>query len=274
MITRRGTILGTAFYMSPEQAQCFQDLDGRTDLWSLGAILYECLSGRPPHVGSAYEAILIAICTQDAEDVRVHAPDVPEPMAAVIARALQRDRSLRFQSAEEFYRALAEAVPGVIDTKSLAAGPRRPSTPAPPSPEPLATGAGTAVRQAHVSEAQLHRRRTAVAVLVAALGTFALTAFWMTRQPAPSRTLAPMPAASAAAETPRTVHAEPPSTTPVREQALEDAAAPQVLEPRTTPSTRLNPRNSASSRSKATPAASTRAPSGVASQLELSTSGP
>lgn len=106
-LTRRGTVLGTAFYMSPEQAQSIADIDGRTDLFSLGAILFEMLTGRPPHEGRTYEAVLIAICTHDAPDVRASAPDVPEAVAALVARALARDRSQRFQSASDFLEAIA-----------------------------------------------------------------------------------------------------------------------------------------------------------------------
>ena len=107
-LTRRGTVLGTAFYMSPEQAQSFADIDGRTDLFSVGAILFEMLAGKPPHAGRTYEAVLIAICTHDAPDVRTLAPDVPEAVAALIARALKRERAERFQSAQEFLSALAQ----------------------------------------------------------------------------------------------------------------------------------------------------------------------
>src|SRR5450432_3539573 len=97
-LTRRGTVLGTAFYMSPEQAQSFADIDGRTDLFSLGAILFEMLTGQPPHVAASYEAVLIAICTEDAADVRDRAPEIPAAVAAVVARALLRDRDQRFQT--------------------------------------------------------------------------------------------------------------------------------------------------------------------------------
>ena len=107
-LTRRGTVLGTAYYMSPEQAQSFADIDGRTDLFSLGAILFEMLSGEPPHRAPSYEAVLIAICTRDAPDVRSRVPDVPAAVAALVARALQRDREQRFQSAREFASAIAE----------------------------------------------------------------------------------------------------------------------------------------------------------------------
>jgi eukaryotic-like serine/threonine-protein kinase len=106
-LTRRGTVLGTAFYMSPEQAQSFADIDGRTDLFSVGAILFEMLAGKPPHVAPTYEAVLIAICTHDALDVRSEVPEVPAAVAALISRALERDRDRRFQSAREFLAALA-----------------------------------------------------------------------------------------------------------------------------------------------------------------------
>jgi serine/threonine-protein kinase len=105
-LTRAGTVLGTAHYMSPEQAQAFADIDGRADLYSLGAILYEALAGRPPHLGRTYEAVLILACTTAAEDIRVHAPDVSAALAAVIAKSIARDREQRYQSAQEFWQAL------------------------------------------------------------------------------------------------------------------------------------------------------------------------
>jgi eukaryotic-like serine/threonine-protein kinase len=193
-LTRRGVVLGTAFYMSPEQAQAFPDIDGRTDLYSLGTIMYEALAGRPPHIGSAYEAVLIDICTRDADRVCKHAPAVPDAIAEVIAKALERDRAKRFQSAEEFHDALALAAPGLIRTS----GPTLPDvsspdgrivTPPAPAlitpassneqvPAVLGTGAGTAVRPSGAPPG-VQRRRTIVTALVAALGAFAITVFLM-----------------------------------------------------------------------------------------------
>ncbi len=118
-ITRQGTVLGTPFYMSPEQAQAQPDVDGRTDLWSLGAILFECLTGRPPHEGQAYEQVIVNICTKDAPDVRLHNPGVPEPVARVIARALTRDRDARFATAREMLDALGAASGGLLPSRSL-----------------------------------------------------------------------------------------------------------------------------------------------------------
>jgi serine/threonine protein kinase len=107
-LTRQGTIVGTPYYMAPEQAQGFPDIDLRADIYSVGAILYECLAGRPPHVGQAYEQVIVAICMRDAEDVRTHNPSVPEPIARVLGKALSRERSDRYATARELLEALLE----------------------------------------------------------------------------------------------------------------------------------------------------------------------
>jgi serine/threonine-protein kinase len=116
-LTRQGTVLGTPFYMSPEQAQAQPDVDARSDLWSVGAILYECLSGRPPYTGTTYEQVIVNICMNDADDVRLHNPGVPEGVALVIARALARDREGRYGNAREMLDALRAASGGVISVR-------------------------------------------------------------------------------------------------------------------------------------------------------------
>jgi serine/threonine protein kinase len=116
-LTRQGTVLGTPFYMSPEQAQAMPDIDGRSDLWSAGAILFECLTGRPPYNGATYEQVIVNICMHDADDVRVHNPAVPEALAQVIAHALRRDRAERFASARAFLDALKSAAGGLWSSR-------------------------------------------------------------------------------------------------------------------------------------------------------------
>lgn len=110
-LTGVGTILGTPFYMSPEQAQAKPDLDARADLFSLGAILFECLTGRPPHIGESYEQILVAICLNDAPDVRAIDPSLPGSVAVFLHRALARDPGQRFPTAVEMRAALLAPVP-------------------------------------------------------------------------------------------------------------------------------------------------------------------
>ena len=113
-LTRRGTVLGSAYYVSPEQAQASDSVDRRSDFFSLGAILFETLTGRPPHLGPTLESVLVAVCTQDAVDVRTLRTDVPEDLAHVVARALARDPDARFDDAAEFLAALTEARPSEL----------------------------------------------------------------------------------------------------------------------------------------------------------------
>ena len=122
-LTQKGTVLGTPLYMSPEQAQAAPDLDGRTDLYSVGAILFESLAGRPPHVGETYEQIIVSICMTDAPDLRNVDPEVPEAVARFVRRALSRDRTKRFSSARQMLVALSEILPAakaLISPESIA----------------------------------------------------------------------------------------------------------------------------------------------------------
>ena len=129
-LTQKGTVLGTPFYMSPEQAQAQADLDPRTDLFSMGAILFECLTGKPPHAGlGTYEAVIVAICTRDVPDVRETDPTVGRDLALVVKKALARDRDVRFATAAEFLAALRVAMPSVVSAREGV--PSHP-TPAPP----------------------------------------------------------------------------------------------------------------------------------------------
>jgi eukaryotic-like serine/threonine-protein kinase len=110
-LTGRGTVLGTPFYMSPEQAQASSDVDGRTDLYSVGAILFECLTGRPPHTGESYEQVILSICMRDAPAVRSIDQSVSPEVSAFVERALARDRNQRFASAERMLAALHQVAP-------------------------------------------------------------------------------------------------------------------------------------------------------------------
>ncbi len=151
-LTRQGVVLGTPYYMSPEQAQALPSLDARTDLWSIGAILYECLAGRPPHLGDTYEQIIISICTTDPPDLRAINPGIPAPLAAVVHRALSRDKARRFQSARDMLDALQltgmlHSLHGVTPPPLSSADDAASSGPAPPGgPQAGVEGAGARTR--------------------------------------------------------------------------------------------------------------------------------
>jgi serine/threonine protein kinase len=247
-LTRRGTVLGSAYYMSPEQAQASDDVDQRADLYGVGAMLFEMLAGRPPHLAPTLESVLVAICTQTAPSVRSFRPDVSEELALAIARALEREPSARFQSATAMLEAL-----GQLGSGSPRLARRGPS-------------------------------RTVVAGVLASLIGFTLTAILISsRAPAgapaapahdPLGTPATAPEAAAGAVI------VPPSTTPV---VTPVAVAPGATLPVASPSP--SPRASETARQTAARVAAKPAPehkhrsapapdAGVASSLKLSTREP
>jgi serine/threonine protein kinase len=133
-LTRTNSALGTPLYMSPEQARSPRDVDHRTDLYSVGAILYEMLTGRTPYTADSgeYTEILFKIFTTEPEPLSQIRPDLPEALAAVVHRALQRDVDARFASAVDMAEALvpfADERSGQVFTR-LRAG-RRSQTPGP-----------------------------------------------------------------------------------------------------------------------------------------------
>lgn len=93
--------------MSPEQAEGAPDVDGRTDLYSLGVVLFECLAGRPPFSSVSAAAVLDMHQHRPAPDVRSVRRDVPKELAAVLARALVKPRAERWQRARDMRDALA-----------------------------------------------------------------------------------------------------------------------------------------------------------------------
>ncbi len=98
-LTIGGQALGTPGYMAPEQARGEQDLDTRCDVYGLGAVLFEVLTGRRPHVGSTTAELLVATVSNDAPDPRRFAPELPPALAAIVARCLERDRRFRYGDA-------------------------------------------------------------------------------------------------------------------------------------------------------------------------------
>jgi len=103
-VTQLGTMMGTPQYMSPEQVRG-KEIDARTDVWSLGVMLYEVLSGRRPFTDPV-PALYVAICGMDPVPLRTAAPDVPHAVSDVVDQCMLRDQSLRYPDA----RALAQAL--------------------------------------------------------------------------------------------------------------------------------------------------------------------
>ena len=106
-VTRSGFVVGTEEYMSPEQAAADPDIDGRTDLYSLGVVLFEALAGRPPFSSPSAAAVMDMHQHQPPPDLRRLRRDVPKGLAAAIARALAKSRAERWPTAAAMRDALA-----------------------------------------------------------------------------------------------------------------------------------------------------------------------
>ena len=108
--TRTGSLMGTPLYMSPEQCKGAGVLDHRTDIYSLGVILFEMISGRPPFNAEGVGELFAKHMLEDPPQVTDFAPNAPPHMAAAIMKSLAKDPAARFQSMEDYRKAIVGEV--------------------------------------------------------------------------------------------------------------------------------------------------------------------
>jgi serine/threonine-protein kinase len=106
-MTETGMSLGTPHYMSPEQATAERDVTARSDIYSLGSVLYEMLTGNPPHTGASAQQIIMKIVTEEAQPVTKVRKSVPLNVAGAVAKAIEKLPADRFETAAAFAEALA-----------------------------------------------------------------------------------------------------------------------------------------------------------------------
>jgi serine/threonine protein kinase len=223
--TDTGTLIGTPAYMSPEQARGERALDARSDVYALGTILFEMLSGELPHPGNSPNAVLYHISTKPAFSLGARVPGLPSALVEIVDRTLATDPGARPQSAAALALGLApfvehqvwpsqssEATPAVHDEGLAQAGQARPRRP----------------RGARVAPQRLLWSRIAIpivlvgAIVAVAAGTFSIRS----RKPVPSPTVvAPATPSSIA---PPTAQPPPPSAAAVSAPAAPPDVVPSV----------------------------------------------
>ncbi|RYZ02194.1 MAG: serine/threonine protein kinase [Myxococcales bacterium] len=105
-LTKTAALIGSPLYMAPEQMRSAKDVDTRADIWSLGAMLYEMLTGQPPYTGDSIPQLCAALLHDDPIPLRQHRPEIPEGLEQAVLRCLMKDRNHRFSTVFELGRAL------------------------------------------------------------------------------------------------------------------------------------------------------------------------
>jgi tRNA A-37 threonylcarbamoyl transferase component Bud32 len=205
-LTHTGLLLGTPLYMSPEQARGEEDLDHRVDIWALGVLLYECLTGEVPFRANNYLGIISQVLTHEPTPPSKLRPElgIPDAVETVVMRAMEKDRTRRYQTMAELERDLERLLAGDQNVGLV----------------PRATGAAAAV-------AAPPRRWPLLAAGSAAVGAMLVIALWPSKppggiEPSPAPAPAVAPPAPAPVAAPPAI-APPPATAAVAPPAQHPA---------------------------------------------------
>jgi serine/threonine protein kinase len=139
-MTRTGAVMGTPYYMAPEQAKGARDMDHRVDLYATGVILYEALTGQVPFNADTFNELLFKIVLEEPKPLEQLVPDIDPGFAAIVNKAMARDPAHRFASAADFQQALSQWAAGAGPQLVAALAFNRGPTPGMPGAVPPAIG--------------------------------------------------------------------------------------------------------------------------------------
>jgi serine/threonine-protein kinase len=254
-LTKTAALIGSPLYMAPEQMRSAKDVDTRADIWSLGAMLYEMLTGQSPYTGESIPQLCAALLHDDPIPLRQHRAEIPEGLEQVVLRCLQKDRNHRYPTVYDLGRALlpfaapdsrihverAERVLGATDVSMSTMGmmshrsalpmvssptPSMPITPFASSPPVVRHADPTVNSWGQSGNVAPPKRRGPLLIGIAALAAVVAggVGLWAARSSAPD-TKGPAPSALAHAETVK------PDKPALPAPPVEAAIAPPVVAP-------------------------------------------
>jgi serine/threonine-protein kinase len=200
VMTHPATVLGTPQYMSPEQARG-QVADARSDIFSLGVLLYEMIAGAPPFVGVNVLDVISAILQKDPLPLSQHATEIPSELQRIVSKALRKNRDERYQTSRDLLNELTSLKEELsFAAKQARAGQteRRETATAPAAVVPTPTNAAVATTSSgKIILGELTRHKLGVALtlalLLAVVGALGSFAFFARRQSGPIDSIAVMP---------------------------------------------------------------------------------
>lgn len=195
-ITAPAVVMGSPLYMSPEQMRSARDVDARTDIWSIGIILYELLTGVAPFGGTSVSEICVRAASEPPAPMRSFRPDLPSELECVILKCLEKDRNNRYGNVAELAAKLVpfaprrarpsvERIARIIAAAGITEMPELP---------PASVAAPLSVRTdgnwGHTKTRVQFARRGVVGVVVASLATLVAIGLFLTLRPGPSHSVA------------------------------------------------------------------------------------
>ena len=233
--TKTGQMMGSPKYMSPEQMTSMRDVDGRSDIWSLGAILFDLLCGRPPFVAETTPRICALVLNADPPLPSALRPELPHELEMILLRCLDKDPDRRFDDVRALMTALAPFSPAsellATSVRSAVAPPKEPERQAPPSVTPTPSTPGPTVAAwdttRHESPPKKSGARRTIAIAAGVLVIGAMAVLY-----ASQREVAQQPSAPAVAQAPSSepiLDAAPTSSSSSTAAAMQPAVSPHEL---------------------------------------------
>jgi serine/threonine-protein kinase len=241
-ITSTQAVMGSPVYMSPEQLVSAKNVDARSDIWSLGVVLYEALAGTPPFNAESMPQIVTRILHTPAPPLAESRPDVPPSVVAIVERCLAKDPAARFGDVAELAWGLApfvedgaRSVERIARVLGRSEAPPQPGAVLAPSMRPGADAWGG-------TQAHLPRRSAGPWIVAAVLGACVVVGVAAVvvrtvrhREPARSVTSIVAPSPSTTAPDPTPVKLAPPSEPPAPSASSSPGVEPSVVGPHTKP---------------------------------------